>query len=494
MPPLPLNGTSYPPSTSGYAPLSRHDDEDDADLEGSSSRASTSSRVTTRTFTHSPYRSRANDPTDLLQTFLSDTRPHTPRRKELELRIRVGPKVVHLPLPEVTSADGLPFALADDVPALRGLPSAGATTWKESAATLLQQLLGRSLSRANDPAQGLQVYNVSQKKPLYATAEEVERYTARLRTGTSAPWAPLSDDVLGATAGPSAFVQSPADPPTEGSGAGTDDVDKLLSGSGGLGDFDLSSVFQPSRKKRSTRLVSVGLQEAVERFADDRHFSKRLVCRETVWGWDMARLQKAVRSVTAEAASSAKGKNRAAEHEPDSENEVDVELTVVGLDAGPVYHVVWAPIPFVSGHIPGLFASRTALMALTSLAVLLAASILLGLLANTLLILFAAVLLFAWGSLMYLVRTQTHCTYDTIGTAYPLAPRWMRLSHADASWDRERVLDSLRSYGSHDNDDALSRRLEQRGSEGWFLRRGVDQDEWLSSHREQLLHLLRPSH
>ncbi|SPO22040.1 uncharacterized protein UTRI_02037_B [Ustilago trichophora] len=489
MPPLPLNGTSYPPTSSGYQPLNLHAD-DDEDLESSAyPTRSSSRRVKVRTFTHSPYRSQANNPTDLLQCFLSDTRPQEPHTKELSLRIRVihpstpVAKTIDIPLLKVSSVDGLPYALADDVPALRGLPSGGSQGWKQNLVGLVSQLKGAS-STSYNPKQGerLQVWNSAQKKPLYATSEEISRSQSRDASGTHPPWAPVTDD----------FLPPPNQPATTAENTnGERDADKLLTG-GSMGDFDLGTVFQRPAKRQTSRLVSVGLQEAFERFADDRHFSKHLVCKEAVWGWDLHKFRRQLQSVAVEALSGTTGggKGKARQEEDVEGEEMRVELEVMGLDQGLVYHVVWAPIPWLSRDATVMFCSRASLVAIVLVSSLFITSVLLGFVGNTLVIIATAFTIAGWGGLMYLLRTQGDCVYDTIGTAWNLTPRWVKLSHTDPSWNRERVLASLKPTPIRDNDEV---KVEKRGEEGWFLRRGLDQEEWLQTHRSQLSHLLRGS-
>ncbi|SJX61939.1 uncharacterized protein SRS1_12916 [Sporisorium reilianum f. sp. reilianum] len=471
MPPLPSNGSSYPPSSSGYQSLQLDDD-----LEASP-HASTSSHVTQRAFTTSPYRSQANDPTHLLQTFLVDTRPPTAQPKDLHLRISVRypdattTKHVELPLPVLTTHDALPFALADDVPCLRGLSGAGALTWTGRLRGLIDELTrGASVSSRRTSVEwrdsgsaALQVWNVSQSKPLYASEGEVERYRKRLETTTLPPWTPLSDEFLA----PSTSQDSTANRETD------EQVDKLFDASGSLGDFDLSSVFKKTRQRKTSRLVSSGLQEAIERFADDRHFSKHLIARECVWGWNMAMLKKRVAELAAEASVVGKGKSR-------ERDDVQVEVQVVGLGSA-VYHVVWAPIPYLSHGFRGMFDSRAALLGLVALITLLVGSVLLGMLTNTLVILVALLTVAAWSTLTWLVRTQNACVYDSIGTAWSLAPRWVKLVDADPTWDHDAVLQSV----------GAEQKVEKRGSDGWFVQRGMDQDEWLQMHRERLVHLLK---
>ncbi|TKY87248.1 hypothetical protein EX895_003925 [Sporisorium graminicola] len=487
MPPLPTSGTSYPPSSSGYQPL--HLDEPDNEQQGdveSYPYASTSTHVKQRTFASSPYRSQANDPTHLLQTFLSDTRPPTAQPKDLHLRISVrcpqttATRHVELPLPELTTHDALPFALADDVPCLRGLPGSGARTWKGRLRRLVDELTSSSSSSSNHTrlnvgeAATLQVWNASQSRPLYSSEEEVQRYHKRLETSTLPPWTPLNDEFLAPPTTATAH-----DTKTHASNGEVDEqVDKLFDASSSLGDFDLSSIFKRTRERKTSRLVSSGLQEAIERFADDRHFSKHLVARECVWGWNRALLKKRVVEMAAEATMTGKGKSR------EVTDGVQVEIQVVGL-ASPVYHVVWAPIAYLSTRCRGLFDSRAALLGLVGLIALVLGTTLLGVLSNTLIILVALLTIVAWSTLTWLVRTQNACVYDNIGTAWPLAPRWVKIVDADPGWDRAAVVESLGTKGAE-------LKLESRESEGWFVQRGMDQDEWLQLHRERLVHLLKP--
>ncbi|CDS82281.1 uncharacterized protein SPSC_03100 [Sporisorium scitamineum] len=481
MPPLPTNGSSYPPSSSGYQPLNLDDDEQ-ADLE-SSPHASTSSHITQRTFTTSPYRSQANDPTHLLQTFLSDTRPSTAQSKKLTLRITVRypntsvAKHVELPLLALTTQDALPFALADDLPCLRGLPGTGAPTWRGKLRRLAEDLTGGSstssistnlhLNGIEDAA--LQVWNASQSRPLYASEEEIQRHRKRLETSTLPPWTPLNDEFLATPA-----AQNANDHPND---ATDEQVNKLFDASGSLGDFDLSSVFKKLRQRKTSRLVSSGLQEAIERFADDRHFSKHLIARQCVWGWNMSTLTKRVGEMAAEATVVGKGKSR-------EQDDVQVEVQLVGLESL-VYHVVWAPIPYLSYRCGVLFHSRTALLCLVGLSALLVVLILLGMLDNTLVIFVAFLVVVSWATLTWLVRTQDACVYDNIGTAWNLAPRWVKIADADAEWDHDAVVESLGGKGEEV-------KMEKRGLEGWFVQKGMDQDDWLQLHRERLIHLLKP--
>lgn len=463
MPPLPANGSSYPPSSSGYQPLNPRDD-DDADLE---SLPTSSPSVRRRTFTHSPYRSRANAPTDLLQTFLSDTRPASPVAKALHLRIAVrgpgGVRTVELPLPELTIEDSLPFALADDVPCLRGLPTSGGRTWGQGVRGFVNELTGSSPGR-HEGGSGLQVWNSSQNKPLYASQEEIDRYRVRLATGVVPPWTPLNSDFL------------PSEPIPTASQITDEDVDKLFTASDSLADFDLSSVFTRTRQRKTSRLVSSGLQEAIERFADDRHFSKRLHAREAVWGWDLVKLKKALQVMLQEAGEG-KGKGKARQQEVE-----EIEVEVVGVDSGPMYHVVWAPIPLLTERCGWLFQSRGSLVSIVIITTLLLSAILVGVLSNTLLIMLALLALLTWASLMRLIRTQHNCVYDTVGTAWCLGSRWVRLQ-APAEWDHDAVVESLGS------DPHV--KLAQRAGDGWFMQRGTDQDEWLDSQRERLMHWIR---
>lgn len=480
MPPLPPNGSSYPPSSSGYQRLNLDDDDD---LE-SHQHPPSSSHLTQRTFTTSPYRSLANDPTQLLQTFLSDTRPPTAQPKELSLRISVrfpntsATKHVELPLPALTTHDALPFALADDVPCLRGLPVTGARTWTARLRSLLAELThgsAPSTARARlnlDTSTALQVWNASRSNPLYASEDEVARHRKRIDTTTLPPWTPLTDE----------FLAPPASTPAGGGGAGIEEqVDKLFDASGGLADFNMSAVFRRTRQRKTSRLVPSGLQEAIERFADDRHFSKHLVASECVWGWNMALLKKRIAEMVADAAPEGKGKSR--EHTAD---DVQIDVKVVGLDSARVYHVVWAPITYLSrSRYRALFDSRAALLGLVGLTALLLGSTLLGMLTNTLVIIVAVLTVAAWSALTWLIRTQDACVYDSIGTAWPLAPRWVKLADADPAWDRDAVVQSL--GGAEDKEW----KIESRGAEGWFVQRGMEQDEWLDIHRERLVHALR---
>lgn len=162
---------------------------------------------------------------------------------------------------------------------------------------------------------------------------------------------------------------------------------------------------------------------------------------------------------------------------------MQVEIQVVGL-ASPVYHVVWAPIAYLSTRCRGLFDSRAALLGLVGLIALVLGTTLLGVLSNTLIILVALLTIVAWSTLTWLVRTQNACVYDNIGTAWPLAPRWVKIVDADPGWDRAAVVESLGTKGAE-------LKLESRESEGWFVQRGMDQDEWLQLHRERLVHLLK---
>lgn len=276
MPPLPTSGTSYPPSSSGYQPL--HLDEPDNEQQGdveSYPYASTSTHVKQRTFASSPYRSQANDPTHLLETFLSDTRPPTAQPKDLHLRISVrcpqttATRHVELPLPELTTHDALPFALADDVPCLRGLPGSGARTWKGRLRRLVDELTSSSSSSSNHTrlnvgeAATLQVWNASQSRPLYSSEEEVQRYHKRLETSTLPPWTPLNDEFLAPPTTATAH-----DTKTHASNGEVDEqVDKLFDASSSLGDFDLSSIHSCTGESsgrngcRVVRRVAEGLSQ-----------------------------------------------------------------------------------------------------------------------------------------------------------------------------------------------------------------------------------------
>ncbi len=277
------------------------------------------------------------------------------------------------------------------------------------------------------------------------------------------PWTPLNSDFL------------PSEPTATASQNTDEDVDKLFTASDGLADFDLSSVFSRTRQRKTSRLVSSGLQEAMERFADDRHFSKRLRCGEWVWGWDLGKLKKALQVMLQEAGEG-KGKGKARQQEVE-----EVEVEVVGLESGPVYHVVWAPIPVLAQRYGWLFHTRGSLISIVIATTLLASAIFFGMISNTLLIMLALLALLAWASLMRLVRTQHNCVYDTVGTAWCLGPRWIRLQ-APADWDHNAVVESL-------GDSQV--KVAKRGEEGWFMQRGTDQDEWLDSQRERLMHWFR---
>jgi len=507
MPPLPLNGESYPPSSSNYQPLPRTDDEYDDEPLFPSSHSSTSRLIVKqRRFNFSPYNSAANDPNDLLRSFLSDTRSRAGdrlRTKDLSLRIRIrsntdlADRTLELPLPQLTEQDSLPFALADDVPCLRGLQSDGPQTWRGRLSGLVNQLTGRVdsstqlglPSRHSDGGEHLQVWNKTQSKPLYATSEEVQRYRQRLKSGLVPPWTPLSTELTAPAAPFTPSAVSTPVPATENAEAGEDeegDPFGMADFFSGKGDVDLGIFFQKTRKRTTSRLVSIGLQESIERFADDRHFSKHLVCREVVWGWDLDLLRKSIGRLAAEAPSDSKGKGKAAQH-GEAEG-VEVELEIVGLGDWPIYHVIWSPIAFLTTSMPLMVQSRAALVSIAIIGTLFAASILLGVL-GVLGILLGVMGLGGWGGMMWLVRTRNSCVHDTIGTAWSLAPGWMKLVDADPSWDRDRVLDSLKSQQGSEQGMGV----ERRDGEGWFLRRGVDQDEWLGLHRERILHSLRHS-
>lgn len=473
MPPLPQNGTCYPPSSSGYQPLSRTSEEDLESRPSSFSSSSFRGRIKQRSYAVSPSSSAANDPTDILRSFLADTRSNTYPRK-LSLRISVSnetarEKVVVIPLLELTERDSLPYAVADDVPCLRGLPAAGPSTAGERFKGFIELLTNRngSSSGALDIGNsgkmgGLQVYNTSQKQTLYATPEEIERYHHLQSQAKLPPWTPLN----------STTPQPQQDEPEEEQEPDANS-----------GDFDLGSVFKRTRKRKTTRLVSVGLQEAFERFSDDRHFSKTLVCRRNVWGWDFSRLRASILDLIMEAnaASAGKGKGRAIDTEG-----LDVKIEVAGLKDGPAYQVVWAPMPFLSRRCGWAFESHGSVLAISLLSGLFVGSALLGLLTNTLMLIAGVLVLVGWGGMMYLIRTQGRCVYDTVGTAFSLAPRWVKLADVDSTSSYDQVSSSLRArYG----DKTL--KIEQRGEEkAWFVQRGVDQDEWLQSHRQQILHLI----
>ncbi|SNX83024.1 uncharacterized protein MEPE_01730 [Melanopsichium pennsylvanicum] len=516
MPPLPQNGTSYPPSTSNYQTLSTNDDED---LEAAPVLSSSYGEVRLRTFVYSPYRSQANNPTQLLQTFLADTRPQPPIVKDLSLRIRVHSsarveKMIDLPLMQVSSVDGLPFGLYDDVPALRGLSSSGHgdETIVGTARRLVNFVVGQS-SRTAQPNRALvkatgrlQVWNASQKKALYANQEEIDRLIFRNATGFHPPWVSLNSDLTASSDNAENHLHqtqpSRYDPQNMADKDQDDEfIDKFFSGSGDgesgstMADFDLSTVFTRRRKLKSTRLVSIAIQEAFERFADDRHFSKRLLCRELVWGWDMARLKRSIADIVKDAmlanqtSITDKGKANARQVVDDDDDgastkyaSVNVEIEVTGLDSGLVYHVVWAPIPFLSKTCPGLFESRVTLLTLIGLSTLLLAMTVLRVLTNTLMIILGIASLAAWAGLMYLVQTRHTCVYDTVGTAYSLAPRWVQLP-VDPRWDQDTVLQSIVSHGG-------GGKVEKR-DKAWFCKKGFDQDEWLHLHRERLIHLIK---
>ncbi|KAJ9478088.1 Alpha-1,2-mannosidase [Pseudozyma hubeiensis] len=476
MPPLPLNGSSYPPSTSAYQSLLNADDQDDIEASHTPSR-----RVSRRAFSSSPYRSRANDPTDLLQTFLADTRSPdaagTSKRLYLRITVAEGRKKIELPLPTMTMQDSLPFALADDVPCLRGLPGSGKRGWKEKLSAFVHELTGSS-SPNTHPSQpsALQVWNASHSKPLYATPDEVDRYQTRLRTSDLPPWTPLNTTTP-ATQPPSTNAEQSANLDEE--------VDKLFTGSGSQSDFDLSSVFSRSRPRKATRLVSSALQEAFERFADDRHFSKWLVCRDVVWGWDLERLRRKVEELVKEVEKEEIGKGKSR----DVGVEERVEVKVIGLDEERVYHVVWGPIVFLTSRAPRMFDSRISLLALMGLGTTFTIAVVMGMLSNTLLIIVVLLSLCGWSTLTWLVRTQHSCVYDTVGTAWSLAPRWVKVPDADPAWDRERVVETLKANAGSGESEG---RVEKRGSDGgWFVQRGMDPEEWLQAHRERLKHWVR---
>ncbi|GAC96106.1 alpha-1,2-mannosidase [Pseudozyma hubeiensis SY62] len=474
MPPLPLNGSSYPPSTSAYQPLLNADDQDDIEASHSSSR-----RVSRRTFSSSPYRARANDPTDLLQTFLSDTRSTdaagTSKRLYLRITVGEGRKKIELPLPVMTMQDSLPFALADDVPCLRGLPGSGACGWKEKLSALVHELTGSSSSTSHPgKASALQVWNASHSKPLYATPEEIDRYHTRLRNSDLHPWTPLNTTTTSATQPPSTHTANP-----------DEEVDKLFTASGSQSDFDLSSVFSRSRPRKATRLVSSALQEAFERFADDRHFSKWLVCRNVVWGWHLERLRRKVEELVKEVEVDRKGKGKSV----DVGAEERVEVKVIGLDDERVYHVVWSPIVFLTSRAPRMFDSRISLLALMGSGTAFVVAVVLGMLSNTLLIIVVLLALCSWSTLTWLVRTQQSCVYDTVGTAWSLAPRWVKVPDVDPAWDRERVVETLKVDAGSGGPVG---KVERRGPNGdWFVQRGMDPEEWLQSYRERLMQWVR---
>lgn len=527
MPPLP----SYPPSSS-YQPLRStaddFDDDDDArrgDIE-TASLGTSSSQIQQRAFLVSPYQSLANNPTGILKSFLSETRTRTgsenvPRRKQLALRITLQvdatslAKSVQLPLPELTDQDSLPFALSDDVPCLRGLPAYGKFEWRRAGHSFLTLLRtpfrSRSvqeelqLRRYGDPVallerQSTQVWNAVQKKPLYASSEEVERYRTRLEKGTSPPWAPLTETTIGtqqesqpASAATNHKPKKPKKRPADDSDSEDDGDDgeeydpysMMPSG----GDFDLGSVFQRTRKRQASRLVSVGLQEAIERFSDDRHFSKWLVCREAVWGWDWHQLASQIGQLVQEGAN--KGKAR------ESGTTASVSFQVVGLEPSPVYNVVWSPIPHLARV--GVLASRPGLVAVSAFVPVWLLSVLLGVVSSGLVIFLGIAVSALWMSATYLVRTHTACVYDTIGTAWNLAPKWVPVD-APLDWDEQRVLASLQS-GSASNafviddeadahDGATSSAPHpklRKTDQGWLQLQGIDSQQWLHSHREQIL-------
>ncbi|CCF53280.1 hypothetical protein NDA11_000168 [Ustilago hordei] len=469
MPPLPQNGHSYPPtsSSSGYQPLSRTSEDDLESHSPSSSSSTLQGRMAQRRFVASPSSSLANDPTDLLKSFLSDTRSNPHHSQKLSLRIHVSNgKVIEVPLAELTEQDSLPYALANDIPCLRGLPTIGPLSFGDRVKGFFRLLNSTSDLGDAGEQKALQVYNKSQKRTLYATREEIVRYNERLRSGKLPPWTPLNS-----TASAPLHTQQQETEEEEG-----DEEEADVKG----GDFDLGSVFARKRKRTTTRLVSIPLQEAFERFSDDRHFSKILICKRCVWGWDMSRLQRSLQSLYLEA-DAGKGKGRAHNSEG-----VEVTIEVAGMNDGPMYNVVWVPIPFLTRRCGALFNPHGSLLAISLLTGLFVGSVLLGLVANTLVLIAGALGLVGWGGMMYLIRTQNRCVYDTVGTAYSLAPRWVRIPDADPSWSHEQVVNSLKSH-----DGGNTPTIEKRGEEGnWFMQRGMDQDKWLQSHREQILHLL----
>ncbi|KIS70680.1 uncharacterized protein UMAG_10258 [Mycosarcoma maydis] len=474
MPPIPENGMCYPPSSSGYQPLDFHDDVECFD--------SAQRRVAQRTFAFSPYRSQANDASDLLKTFLLDTRRHDAPSKQLYLRITCGSaKYVDLPLPAMGLQDSLPFALADDVPCFRGLSGASKMSWAGRLREVGRKFIGRSASICGDQCElrtcdsaALQVWNASQRKPLYASPEEIERYHKRLRTTRLPPWTPLNDEFLPRHR--SSQSSTELNPEEE--------VDRVFDASASVGDLDLSSVFARTRERKTSRLISSGLQEAIERFADDRHFSKHLVCNECVWGWDLAllktRVQELVHSVEVQA-------NGNATSRQNEELAVEIDVQVIGLDDIREYHVVWAPIAYVTKTLPTVFNSRASLLSLVMLVILFTGTAAAGILTNTLVFIGALLLLSAWSTLTWLVRTQDACIHDTIGTAWCLAPRWVKLQDADPDWDHDRAVQSLKA----DTDSSALQNVKRGVEDAWFVQRGLHADEWLQSQRERLVHWVK---
>ncbi|KAI3480756.1 hypothetical protein L1887_57022 [Cichorium endivia] len=470
MPPLPLHD-SYPPSGSGYRPLATGDD----DYEEQAPPPDTS-RL--RTFVVSPYQSPANDPSQILRAFLTDTR--TPGEahatKNVALRVRFRSRgtetTVDLPVSSLTEQDALPFALADDVPCRRGIMRRRA--WNQRLRGMVDHLAGRSSTSSKQMAQEqdeLSVWDRTQGKSLPASDEAKQRYHRRLETGLVPPWIPLDED-----SGSLSQLQAAQEAENDGNADDKLDLTKLFTGSG---DVDLGIFFRRSRRRRATRLVSVALQEALERFADDRHFSKRLVCRNTAWGWDLPRLKESLRSLAAHAA---EGKGKAPAHAADEAGGADVDIDVVGMEEGPVYHVVWAPIALLAARCPGLVESRVSAISLALLATFLVAATLLGALSG-ILILAIMVVVGAWSTMMWLVATKDECVYDGIGTAWSLAPRWQTID-ADPSWDMQRARASLPPDSAGDQVQ-----LERRGN-AWCVRRGIDQDEWVALHRDRIQHAL----
>ncbi|PWY98439.1 hypothetical protein BCV70DRAFT_201753 [Testicularia cyperi] len=620
MPPLPANGSSYPPSASAYQPLSTSDGPDDAedDVEAYPSsgwqhahgRERSRRLIRQRPFFLSPYQSEANSPTQILKAFLAETRSksdqsHTRRdTKQLSLRITARTaasspaKSVDLPLPLLDDQDSLPFALPDDVPCLRGLhPTDTRPPWKRYLLWPVQALTESrypthleklQLQRYADPisllsGHHLQVWNGTQGKPMYASADEVDRYATRLRNGVTAPWVPLNDltSVASSSIPGIASHTRPSNPPASATHTDNnaepeadqteqnpnDDDAFDLNFLSGKGDFDLGVFFKKKRDRKASRLVSVGLQEAIERFADDRHFSKWLICRQVVWGWDWEELRRAVEGMLERevadrrrsgrgVGSEDKGKGRQLDHDHDNNNENDndkenkfqatgikVTLQVVGLEARPIFHVVWSPVPQLL-RIPTLLL-KPIIIGYLAIMLFVVLSLLLLREASTATILLAIILVqLSLGLPLLLIRFSAACIYDNVGTAYSLRPRWIPLD-LPSDWSRLQVQASLgRNHSSsaplqgsngevfaaenpfvidndndnEDNDIDINthdhphqhQQQNQHKSDskltpsspspsapelrqtqhGWLLRRGISESDWLASNRARLLHAL----
>ena len=505
MPPLPPNSMAYPPG-SGYEPLASGDD----DLEsGSSGRTAFSvNRVLTRTYAVSPYQSHANSPTPILKAFLDLTRGKDPlgqgdHKKQLQLRVSISKRIgsndgtsapIHfsLPLPELSDRDSIPFALANDTPCLRGLSSQGPKSFGQRVSSLLQAVRicqdssagsALKLSAYDEPYKFasrdyLQIWNAQTNRADYATDEQTHKYDRRVRRGADPPWLPLSSNPTQPRAR-EAYVgeENDANKTTDGQqgeGGGEDDEEDMFNVfKEGKSDFDLGSLFvNNERKRQSSRLISVGLQEAIERFSDDRHFSKWLICTESVWGWDWKVVAKEMSDMVLEEESklrSGKGKAR------DDDAAADVQVSVEGLSARPIFHVVWAPIPVLERL---GFGKRIATLALLGWAACAIGLIVLGAISRRWTIALVLLVTILYSTCVYLVRTQNNCVFDGIGTAWTLRAAWVKVEGADAGHDEARVRRMLA-------EPEASAKLSQQ-EDGWYYRRGTTEAEWVANSRGRI--------